>query len=432
MITINETVAINKITVQEEVATPTRIGVDGVTPHIGENGNWWIGETDTGIAASGGGTGVAPHIGDNGNWFIGATDTGVKAVGVDGTDGVDGESGQNGTDGITPHIGENKHWYIGITDTGISAEGVDGQDGANGLNGITPHIGDNGNWFIGETDTGIQAIGADGTDGDNGKSAYQSYLDTTSDDPPLSEAEWANIYAIKADKTYVDETFQPKYTGSALTPLYMARGAIYNSDTGYYELNGITNLTEAQMIDVYNVSSSWGTTASYEKRFEGATARTFFPPLATFLASLGSAVPSFTNIFRDCANAEAVSFIPTNKDSLFEFQVNNGSSMFYGCSSLKQIFGIINVAGITNASLRVEFYNCLALESVRIKNLKTNIQLRESPNLTNASILYMIVNNAVTAGVSTISLHPTAYARATADPEIIAALATITTVALGT
>lgn len=29
-------------------------GNDGITPHIGENGNWYIGEADTGIAASGG------------------------------------------------------------------------------------------------------------------------------------------------------------------------------------------------------------------------------------------------------------------------------------------------------------------------------------------------------------------------------------------
>ena len=28
-------------------------GNKGITPHIGENGNWWIGETDTGIAATG-------------------------------------------------------------------------------------------------------------------------------------------------------------------------------------------------------------------------------------------------------------------------------------------------------------------------------------------------------------------------------------------
>lgn len=33
-------------------------GADGVTPHIGENGNWWIEETDTGVAAGGSGSGL--------------------------------------------------------------------------------------------------------------------------------------------------------------------------------------------------------------------------------------------------------------------------------------------------------------------------------------------------------------------------------------
>lgn len=28
-------------------------GKDGKTPFIGENGNWWIGETDTGVKAAG-------------------------------------------------------------------------------------------------------------------------------------------------------------------------------------------------------------------------------------------------------------------------------------------------------------------------------------------------------------------------------------------
>ena len=67
-------------------------GKDGLTPHIGDNGNWWIGETDTNIPATGatGATGVdgkdglTPYIGDNGNWWIGTTDTGVKAAGKDG------------------------------------------------------------------------------------------------------------------------------------------------------------------------------------------------------------------------------------------------------------------------------------------------------------------------------------------------------------
>lgn len=28
------------------------VGKDGITPHIGENGNWWFGSTDSGVAAA--------------------------------------------------------------------------------------------------------------------------------------------------------------------------------------------------------------------------------------------------------------------------------------------------------------------------------------------------------------------------------------------
>lgn len=115
-------------------------GEPGTTPHIGQNGNWFIGDVDTGVAA-GGQNGVTPHIGQNGNWFIGDTDTGVLA---------------RGTNGVTPHIGENGHWYIGETDTGVLAEGT---------NGVTPHIGNNGHWYIGDVDTEVIAEGHDGTDG---------------------------------------------------------------------------------------------------------------------------------------------------------------------------------------------------------------------------------------------------------------------------
>ena len=61
-------------------------GADGLTPRIGSNGNWWIGNTDTGVKAEGadgkdGNNGLTPHIGINGNWWIGNTDTGVSASG---------------------------------------------------------------------------------------------------------------------------------------------------------------------------------------------------------------------------------------------------------------------------------------------------------------------------------------------------------------
>jgi len=57
-------------------------GENGVTPHIGSNGNWHIGSMDTGVQALGtqGQNGLTPHIGENGNWFIGDLDTEVPAT----------------------------------------------------------------------------------------------------------------------------------------------------------------------------------------------------------------------------------------------------------------------------------------------------------------------------------------------------------------
>ena len=140
-------------------------GDPGDTPFIGENGNWWIGDTDTGIPATGdkGENGLTPFIGTNGNWWIGDTDTGIPAT------------GDKGEDGLTPYIGSNGNWWIGGTDTGIPATGDKGETGQTGANGLTPYIGTNGNWWIGSADTGIRAAGqngkggADGKDGQDGK-----------------------------------------------------------------------------------------------------------------------------------------------------------------------------------------------------------------------------------------------------------------------
>lgn len=73
-------------------------GADGATPEIGENGNWYINEVDTGKPSRGekgdkgdtGADGDAPEIGENGNWHIGGTDTGKPSRGEKGDPGEDG------------------------------------------------------------------------------------------------------------------------------------------------------------------------------------------------------------------------------------------------------------------------------------------------------------------------------------------------------
>lgn len=105
-------------------------GADGVTPHIGDNGNWYIGSTDTGKPSRGaaGAKGPAGAQGEKG-------DTGP--AGPQGPAGAPGKEGTAGDDGVTPHIGDNGNWYIGSTDTGKPSRGAAGATGPQGPKGTT-------------------------------------------------------------------------------------------------------------------------------------------------------------------------------------------------------------------------------------------------------------------------------------------------------
>ena len=70
-------------------------GADGRDGADGKNGK----DGTNGQNGSDGVDGNTPFIGENGNWWIGETDTGVKAAGIDGADGVDGEKGDKGDKG---------------------------------------------------------------------------------------------------------------------------------------------------------------------------------------------------------------------------------------------------------------------------------------------------------------------------------------------
>ena len=70
-------------------------GINGKDGAAGKDGTNGINGQD----GRDGADGNTPFIGENGNWWIGTTDTGVKAAGVDGTDGEKGEKGDKGDPG---------------------------------------------------------------------------------------------------------------------------------------------------------------------------------------------------------------------------------------------------------------------------------------------------------------------------------------------
>lgn len=100
-----------------------RDGVDGITPTIGDNGNWYLGEIDTG-KPSRGEQGLKGDKGDKGD--TGATGS-QGPQGERGPQGIQGEQGPKGDTGLQGPKG----------DTGAKGDkgdpGQDGQDGADGV-----------------------------------------------------------------------------------------------------------------------------------------------------------------------------------------------------------------------------------------------------------------------------------------------------------
>lgn len=130
----------------------------GITPHIGENGHWWIGETDTGVKAEG-------RDGQDGQ------DGYTPVKGVDYFDGKDGAPGKDGAKGEKGDPGEKG-------ETGAQGpQGEQGPAGATGSQGEQGPIGDTGpQGEVGpqgpKGDTGEQGPKGDkGDKGDTGEAA---------------------------------------------------------------------------------------------------------------------------------------------------------------------------------------------------------------------------------------------------------------------
>lgn len=165
-------------------------GTNGITPHIGDNGHWYLGENDTGKPSRGatgakgdpgtpGTTGPAGAPGKDGHSpVVTATKTGkATTISVDGTaiatveDGADGAPGKDGSPGAKGDKGETgpqgpkgDPGAAGAPgkDGTNGKDGADGKPGAPGADGVTPHIGDNGHWYLGSTDTGKPSRGEQG------------------------------------------------------------------------------------------------------------------------------------------------------------------------------------------------------------------------------------------------------------------------------
>lgn len=368
-------------------------GQPGLTPHIGENGNWWVGNSDLGVKAQG-------NPGTNGQDGQPGRD---GQPGQPGRDGQNGQPGRDGQNGETPRIGDNGNWWIGNEDTGKPARGAqgpqgnpgtngqNGQPGRDGQNGHTPHIGKNGNWWVGDQDTGKPARGAQGPQGSQGNPGQQGAQGNPGRDgqpgadgskilagngtPQASDGAIGDYFIDKAAKIFygpktasgwpaigISLTGNPVVTEDyQLSPDGKTLVKWLNGKTRYIDMNTDPKLSEVEKIadkafQVHNIDYDLSTIIVGDKVTElgdfsfSQCTNLRRIELPDGLTTIGKGV------FNSCFNLQYIN-IPETVTSL-------GEQAFTNCTKLKTI---TIPKGINSFGKRT-FFGCIALRTLILEN----------------------------------------------------------------
>ena len=226
-----------------------------------------------------------------------------------------------------------------------------------------------------------------------------------------------------------------------LRPLYIAAGAEYNDTgadktktapwgetvvhkAGYYYLNGLGDITEEQMMVIYNEKEAFNNIHKIRGN-QYFRSRTFLIP-ATSQTNIQECYikgESLNFTWANCSSLEILKFanVSLNTVTTTNMLATDGSIRytFYKDAKLRIIYPI-NVSSVTSIASNT-FEGCTSLTELRVFGLNVNLPLDSSPSISKDSVLY-IINNASPTSAITITLHPDAYSRLADDADIVAAL----------
>ena len=175
---------------------------------------------------------------------------------------------------------------------------------------------------------------------------------------------------------------------------------------GHYYLNGLGDITEEQMLLIYNHGNTLAI-KYFLNTYKGRTNR--------MLTSIVSTTELDGYYYaRDC-ESEVVTL---DKGEYSTVNIKISDNVFGNMFKLAHLLGRFRFeSAVSNG-----FYNCKLLKTVKIFQLKYNLSLSDCPLISKKSILYAINNSTATTAI-TITLHANAYTRLANDTGIVAALA---------
>lgn len=290
-------------------------------------------------------------------------------------------------------------------------------------------------YFIENTPSGLTAQLPEVGDLIQTQGDFVPICEVYSDDGDVQYTRWfykGKLYEVAVNTALTRVPEDPKViydtTSGTLRDLYISAGAVYNEATGFYELNGLTDITEEEMRAIYNrwlidigtngVASGWLTLNNGE--------RTNLPCItrADIFKQLDNGISgSKVEVLRICAAS-------TDDYTRVCYVGKTIAEAHQSMPKLRKVIGVwqYNSPNPTdfNFNYGQPFSNCPLLEEIRMKGINKSHTFAVSPNLSKESVLYMITNanppSGAAAGSIAITLHPTAYARLKDDADIVAAL----------
>lgn len=452
-----------------------RDGKDGVTPRIDpETKRWMIGIEDTGIVAEGK-DGLTPFIGENGNWWIGDVDTGKPSRGkaFEYSDFTPEEIKElqkpasdmiNALDTLDKAVTANEQQRINNENARVSSENTRKEseslrreaENTRASNEEARETAETGRASAEDNrvkaeqsrvETENNRVTAENTrvEKENERQTAENTRDTneqsrkeaetnrvkaeegrvTEFNRLKSESETATLNAT-AQADYAKQqgdnvagtvneikTAQDELTTSInnLTTvlntqqgnraLYVAAGAVYNQNTGFYELNGLTDITEEQMKVIYVQTNHMDHIENMNDVFSGLNFRTNLG--FKQVRRTNNRTFSLKSAFRENANLEVLKLGDSTNDN-WVMKCSNIQDFVTYCSNLKEIIGYIE------CSVVVKFLGTSLLEEIRFKNIVRNFDIKDSPLISLESLQYLITNAANTSPI-TVTVHADVYAK---------------------
>lgn len=243
----------------------------------------------------------------------------------------------------------------------------------------------------------------------------------------VPRTEWAKWGIISQNQTWSGNdangytyTLSNKVYGWIPNPnidLFVAAGASFNEQTGYFEMNGLTDLSYNEIKKAYNLliaSNGRYTNLTNEEQ----KVRTTFPlfqgvGVTTGVANIRQAIPF--DVYYGFWAAPNMQVLRVARDDNFMIQLSENSGYIsYSQSKIREVIGVIGVYNV-KFGLEGNMFSNGPIEKVSLWGLRKNWKAHLAPRLSLESVVFAVQNAQNGATAITITLHATAYARCVAD-----------------